>query len=443
MEKQDTGYFYLDPLKITVKEGLDRYRKDLGDLQEFGRSIKETGQIQPIVINRQNELIVGGRRLAACIIEGLQVKVIYEDMIDPRMMRIWEIEENVRRKDLTPAEHAIAVKEFHILMQEVHGKPTSGKEGGHTLWDTAKVLGKTKGSVISELEIAAMIEAFPELKQAKKKSEIKKAAKGLQKLDAAMKGIKEWEKAALESSDMYKLHHMDAVEHMKSLPDKCKDILLVDPNYGINADELAISLGGRTGGTLTSAGYKISDEVEEAKNLYTALAYESLRFTTSTAHGYVFVAPEHFWNLRYIFMQVGWRVHVKPLIWIKRETGQCNVPSSWPASCYEMLLYIRKDDSRIIKEGMPDWIECLPVSPDEKLHPYEKPIPLLLNLLGRVSLPGQQLYDPFMGSGSSIEAGLEMKLICEGVDNSAEAYATASKRIKMYLERESNDICLV
>ena len=98
-----------------------------------------------------------------------------------------------------------------------------------------------------------------------------------------------------------------------------------------------------------------------------------------------------------------------------------------------MLMYIRKDDSRIVKEGMPDWVECPPVLTD-KLHDYEKPVPLLLNLLERVSLPGQQLYDPFMGSGSSIEAGLEMKLICEGVDISLEAYSTAVKRIKEYLE---------
>jgi len=223
---------------------------------------------------------------------------------------------------------------------------------------------------------------------------------------------------------------------MMALPNNCKDILLTDPLYGINADELAIALGGRTGGALTSSGFKISDDGEKARSLYVALAHESFRFTTSNAHGYVFVAPEHFWSLRHLFMEAGWRVHVKPLIWIKREVGQCNVPSAWPSSCYEMLMYIRKDDSKIIKEGMPDWKECPPVPPDSKLHTYEKPVPLLIDLLERVSLPGMQLYDPFMGCGAHIEAGLEMKLICEGVDNSLEAYSTAVKRIKEYMEKE-------
>ncbi|GAH10521.1 unnamed protein product [marine sediment metagenome] len=159
MEKDQV--FYINPLKIKVREGLERYRRDLGDLKELGKSLKETGQIQPVVINRQHELIVGGRRVAACILQGLEVKAIYKDLVDPVKMRLWEIEENIRRKDLSPAEHALATEEFHLLMQQEHGKSVSGRQGGHTLDDTAKVLNKTRGTVIRELEVAEMVRLFP------------------------------------------------------------------------------------------------------------------------------------------------------------------------------------------------------------------------------------------------------------------------------------------
>lgn len=430
--------FYMNPLKITVKEGLERYRKDLGDLKELGNSLKTVGQIQPTVINYKHELIAGGRRLAACILENIDVKVIYEDIVDPKLMRIWEIEENVRRKDFTPAENAIATKEFHTLMQERNGKSVSGKMGGHTLEATAKMLGKTKGYVINEIEMAEMVKAFPELKNAKKKSTIKKAAKGLMKLDIALKGLENLKEAKINNA-FFQLHHLDAKEHMRSLPDNCKDIILTDPIYGINADELSKGLGNKVGKPLTSAGFKISDDTITAIELYETLAIESFRFTTSKAHGFIFVGPEHFWNLRSIFLQANWRVHVKPLIWIKRTTGQCNIPSAWPSSCYEMLMYIRKDDSRLIKEGQPDWFECNIISSTQKTHPFEKPVILLKNLLERISLPGQRLYDPFMGSGSSIEAGLELNLLCEGVDNSLEAYSVAVKRINDYTERKNKE----
>lgn len=434
---KEESVFYIDPLKITVKDGLERFRRDLGDLKELGKSLRETGQIQPIVVNRKHELIVGGRRTAACILGGMKVKAIYEDMVDPVKMRLYELEENLHRKDLTPAEHALATEELHKLMQQEHGESVSGKKGGHSLDNTAKILGKTRGTVISELELAQMVKAFPELKNAKKKSEIVKATKGLQKLQVAMSSLKDYEKIVTEKKDLFKLRNIDAVEHMRSLPNGCKDILLTDPPYGIDYDKNLLGIGKVTGG-LPSVGFKPkeADEAVKALFLYRELATESFRFTTSQAHGYVFCGPEHFWTLRQIFITAGWRVHIKPLIWVKPGVGQCNVPSTWPSSSYEMLLYIRKDNSKLVKEGQPDWVEYSIVHPSNRIHYNEKPIPLLINLLERVSLPGQQLYDPFSGSGSSIEAGLQMKLICEGTELSPEAYAVASKRIKEYIGRE-------
>jgi DNA modification methylase len=101
-----------------------------------------------------------------------------------------------------------------------------------------------------------------------------------------------------------------------------------------------------------------------------------------------------------------------------------------------MFLYIRKSDSRLVVEGKPDWIQCDPVLPSERTHTAEKPIPLLLDLLSRVSLPGQVMVDPFIGSGSAIEAGLRSQLICSGCDIALESYVTASSRIAKFLEKE-------
>ena len=47
-----------------------RFRKDLGDLQTLAKSIQEIGLLQPIVVNQDNELIAGKRRLEACKLLG-------------------------------------------------------------------------------------------------------------------------------------------------------------------------------------------------------------------------------------------------------------------------------------------------------------------------------------------------------------------------------------
>ena len=426
----------LDPAQIKIRDGLDRYRKDMGDLSKLGESIVRTRQILPVVITRDYELIDGGRRVAACMLKGIKVKAVFEDVTDDYEFRELEIEANLFRKDFTPAEEALAIRDLHELKQKRLGESTSGSTEGWSITKTAELLGKTRGTVYNALEMAALIDAFPDLKAAKKKSEIKKAGQALQKLDIILKGMKKHEDAARTNTKSYILLNEDAVGHMAKLESGSVDILLTDPLYGIGADLISQTVGGRTGGAFSSSGFKIEDPKEAAYYYYYILAQQSFRFCSNKAHGYVFVGPEHFWKIREIFLAAGWLVHVKPLIWIKREVGQCNVPHAWPASCYEMLIYIRRDESRLVREGMPDWLECPPVPSSQRRHPYEKPLPLLTNLLERVALPGQVLYDPFMGSGSSIKAGVDMKLFCTGVDVDKNAYAQALARMA---EGEQNE----
>ena len=50
------------PESIIVKK---RIRRDIGDIEELMESLKKHGQLSPIIVNRNNELIAGFRRLQA------------------------------------------------------------------------------------------------------------------------------------------------------------------------------------------------------------------------------------------------------------------------------------------------------------------------------------------------------------------------------------------
>jgi ParB/RepB/Spo0J family partition protein len=125
----------LDPNSIVVQH---RQRGELGDLSSLETSIKEIGQIQPIVVRRENDLVVlmvGGRRLKACANLGIAVRAEFWEDLDPISAKIIELEENIRRDDISWRDRAKATDEIHRLFKLT--------EPDWTLQKTAKRLGET------------------------------------------------------------------------------------------------------------------------------------------------------------------------------------------------------------------------------------------------------------------------------------------------------------
>lgn len=424
----DKIIFELSPNDITIHKDLPRRRKDLGEIEKMMESINKYGQFQPIIINRNKELIMGGRRLAACTMLAIKVRACYKDTIDPLLMRELELEENLQRKNFTPAEECLAVEALVNLKQEKYGKPTRGKEGGFTLTDAAETIGKTKGNVIESLQIAEMLKSFPDLAKAKTKSEIKKAYKGLQRIEQNITALSDYENT-IKDEEKFSIINANALEHMQVVKDGSIDLLFTDPPYGIDISNIAMTTGGRTGGDLTGTGIKYDDSEENAIDLYHALAKESYRFTSDSAHALIFCAPSHFQTVKTLFFGAGWLCSERPLIWIKQASGQNNQPDYWFSSAYEMLLFARKPESKVVIPGRPDWLQCDIVTSGNKVHQAEKPVGLCKELISRVALPGQKLYDPFAGSGAILEAGCKMKLISLGCELAIESYASALARM--------------
>ncbi|UCE07329.1 MAG: ParB N-terminal domain-containing protein [bacterium] len=83
-----------------------RIRQEFGDLSQLKRSIQEVGLLTPVIINEQNELVSGFRRLEACRQLGwteIEVNVINtrEDQVKKLDL---EYHENLGRLDLTTEE---------------------------------------------------------------------------------------------------------------------------------------------------------------------------------------------------------------------------------------------------------------------------------------------------------------------------------------------------
>lgn len=426
----------VNPNTILVRPGLERFRKDLGDIAELAHSIQTKGQLQPIVVNEQMELIAGGRRLAACLLYNMEVEIKVINETDSLSMRELEVEENIQRLDFTPAEHVLAVKELHELKQKLH--PGDTVPTTWSIQDTANFIGVDRSSVSKDLSLAEMVTAFPSLAKCKTKAELRTAASSLMKLVERAESIDHYEKTVTTSSRVT-LNNLDAKEFLSSLESNSVDIFLCDPIYGIEIFESAIGLGGRTGGEDTISGVKYDDSKEAAYDLVNIICTESYRVCKDTSHLYMFCAPEFFHVVSAKLRAVGWLVFIKPLIWSKPGQGQANAPECWPVSSYEMCIYARRENSKLLL-ARPDVLTYNRVPPGDRIHPSQKPLELLRDMISRCVNPGATLVDPCMGSGASLVAGLQERLICYGNDILYPAYAAAMQYVNTELTKETINV---
>ena len=93
----------IDVDKVVTKEAL---RRDDGDLSALEASIERLGLLHPIIIDRRNVLISGGRRLKACRALGLQnIPVMRLDTEFDSMESLdIQSDENLCRQPLSPEE---------------------------------------------------------------------------------------------------------------------------------------------------------------------------------------------------------------------------------------------------------------------------------------------------------------------------------------------------
>jgi len=105
-------------MQVSIKDIIvkKRIRKEMGDIEALSESLKRYGQISPIVINRQNVLIAGGRRLEAAKSLGWRTinAIISESSSELDRLEL-EVEENIQRRDFNMEEVAEATKKIYRL----------------------------------------------------------------------------------------------------------------------------------------------------------------------------------------------------------------------------------------------------------------------------------------------------------------------------------------
>jgi len=111
--------------------------------------------------------------------------------------------------------------------------------------------------------------------------------------------------------------------------------------------------------------------------------------------------------------------------------------SRWGFTCMSPILYYGKDPYLAIGQGSrPN--ACAQTSGNDAnlhAHPCAKPIRMMRWLVNRASLPGQVVLDPFMGSGTTGYAALQLQRGFIGIEINPAYFEYACRRLEVLTQQ--------
>lgn len=425
--------------QVTVGE---RFRQELGEINDLVTSIKERGIIQPLAVMQQDNgylLLAGGRRYAACEKAGIEEipARIYEEELSEYEIRAIELAENFYRKDLTWEEEIKLKRKIHLLYQELYGTRHKSESDGWSIKDTSDLLGRSKDSVRKDLALAEAYEHAPGLFESCKNKH--DASKVLNKVKESMVQDELKRRAAERvSSDPQKKKLVDSFiigdffHHVKKVPNGSIDFIEFDPPYSID-----LSKSKRT----TDGGVEISKDYNEVPtekymNFISSALHECHRVMSANSWMILWFGPEPWFEDIYTAIISAGKPEGTPLdewvrnkqglltnrmvgIWNK-EYGQSKRPEHNLANAYEMFFVIHKGRPALNKPGRSNMFTYRPVPAQQKIHPTERPVELMMDLVDTFIPAGSRVLVPCLGSGKTLLAAHQQGMTAFGYELSEE-----------------------
>lgn len=417
-------------------------------------SVRERGVLSALLCHRSGEIIFGERRWTAAKLSNTShVPVRYvEDMPELEARKI-ELEENLRRKDLSWRDYVAAVSGLHATYEEQAAQ--RGAEWSKKA--TAKELQLSEGLVSELLRVGEDLES-PRIARA---TSYREAYNALARIDErrsaeVMEGIlsatsesmaellgepggtgQQGEGAgvadiggdnsnapagtptgrgtesgpasvaypsggsplrvAREPAAPDSILQADFCEWATSYTGPRFNLIHCDFPYGVNL------FGGAWGGKGSTEAYEDTQDVYE--KLIHALCVNRERLMAHQAHLVFWLSAdvEIMWRTREMFRSLApelwfWPM---PLVWHKTDNmGIASDPQRRGRHVYEVALVASREDRKIVKVVS----DCYGAPTDKRYHPSTKPEPVLKTFLCALVDEHTRVLDPTCGSGSALRA---------------------------------------
>jgi len=391
----------LDEIKVG-----ERYREEMGDLSSLVESIKDKGLLQPISVDGKNNLLAGGRRLTASKEAGLKtIPVVVREVEGELDAREVELIENTMRKDFHWTERTRLERRIFDLRLEQDPEWTQKKQ--------AELMEGSEGATSRRLQLADMLEVVPELGDSKTEKEAWKKYKQLEE-DVVTQTListddSRWKDVAKHAEKHYQIG--DAIEGLKKAYKNDLHFIEVDPPYAVELDKRK----SRNQDLIQMDAYNEVD-AKEYPAFVEAVAKECFTCLKKDTFMVWWFGPTWYKEVREILKKVGFSVSDIPAIWVKDHAGQTASPDTMLGNAYEPFFICRKGKPKLRTPGRNNTFVFRPVAPQNKIHPTERPIELMLEILDTFVYPGSKICVPFLGSGVTVRACYQRDVLGFGWD---------------------------
>lgn len=223
----------------------------------------------------------------------------------------------------------------------------------------------------------------------------------------------------------------DCLELMKNIPDESIDLFVTDPPYKL------VSGGCTTKGCMAttgifkqnSAAVRKGTMFERNEITFAEWIPEAYRVLKQNTHCYIMVNGRNLAELQSECKKAGF-IYQNLLIWNKGNL----TPNKWYMNQCEFILMLRKGKAKNINQMGTSTLLSIPNIIGKKVHPTEKPVPLLEILINNSTLSGDVVLDPFMGCGSAGIACVNTGRLFIGIELDENYFNIAKVRIEQAKE---------
>lgn len=405
-----SGNFSSTPVHSIIVDRSTRQRRELVNIEELAESINRIGLIHPLVVTEDGVLVAGERRLTAIKMLGwTSVPTQLVTDLTQQELDIIELEENIRRVDITWQDQVAAIAKYHRTRKDMEGDWSQER--------TAEELGLSRPQISKSLDVAEAIEVGNERVAKADKFSValgivqrdkeRKASSVLESIPTFIPPELVTDEETGEETYVSKapvravpLINEDFTEWAAAYTGQKFNLIHCDFPYGVDLQ--------RSGQAAVQAQGAYADGEDVYWKLLDALEMGMSNVVADSAHLIFWFSMDFYQQTLARLTAMGWKVNPFPLIWMKSDnTGILPDAKRGPRRIYETAFFASRGD-RVLATG-PHGQGAVANAfahpgKDKSIHVSEKPVPMLRHFLRLCCDEYSLVLDPTCGSGNALKA---------------------------------------